>query len=98
MEKREQRIVEFCSTERTGVASVDRSTGQLVLMRGKKNSHLNTTIDDFNSAVKEVSRDAWDLYESVEGRNLIRNFTTVGKTRTKISGKTIFSLKQRLEE
>ena len=83
---------------RVEVASVDKSTGRLVLMRGRKNSHLNTTVDDFNSAVKEVSRDAWELYESAEGRNLIRNFTTVGKTQSEVSGKTIFSLKQRSEE
>ena len=99
-----RKVIGFCeSRHRVGVTSVtpivnnldgEETVGhRLILQGGKKENHLRTTVSAFGLAAVSVSRNAWDYSLTPEGRQLLRNIITIGRTPYSIKDpRTIFSL------
>ena len=99
-----RKVIGFCeSRHRVGVTSVSpivnsfnggETVGhRLILQGGKKENHLRTTVSAFGLAAVSVSRNAWDYSLTPEGRQLLRNIITIGRTPYSIKDpRTIFSL------
>ncbi len=99
-----RKVIGFCeSRRRVGVTSVSpivnnfnggEMVGHRLILQGeKKGNHLRTTVSAFGLAAVSVSRNAWDYSLTPEGRQLLRNIITIGRTPYSIKdSRTIFSL------